>query len=66
MRRLIDNNRLYRDEPGRKVSGVCAGLAKHFDLPAWGVRLAVILLFFFAPVPVALAYVLGVLLIPVR
>ncbi len=64
MRDYLNTNQLYRDTVNGKVSGVCAGLAKHFNLDAWIVRIAAIAAFIFIPVPVAIAYVLGVVLIP--
>ena len=66
MKSYIDTNRIYRDNIRRKVSGVCAGVANHFRLPVWGVRVAAIAAFIFAPVPVALAYALAVLLLPTK
>jgi phage shock protein C len=64
MKSYIDTNRLYRDNVNRKVSGVCAGVAKHFGQEPWLVRVLTVACFVFLPVPTALAYVLGVLLIP--
>jgi phage shock protein C len=48
------------------VSGVCAGIARHFDInPNW-VRGATAIAFVMAPFAVALAYVLAVLLLKTR
>ena len=66
MKSYFDTNRLYRDEAQRKISGVCAGVAKHFELPVWAIRVLTVGAFIFAPVPVAIAYVLAVLLIPTK
>ena len=66
MRKYLDTNRLYKDNVRRKVSGVCAGIASHFRQPVWMVRVATLALFLFFPVPIAVAYLLGVLLIPNR
>lgn len=66
MSRSVNFQRMYRDTLRRKVSGVCAGVAKHFGFEPWMVRLAAIALFIFMPVPVAIAYVLAVVLIPAR
>lgn len=66
MRPHINVNRLYRDERRRKVSGVCAGIAKHFDVEPWIPRVAALVSFCFMPIPTAIAYVLAVLLIPIR
>ena len=66
MKSYFDTNRLYRDNIRRKISGVCAGVANHFEQPVWAVRVLAIVAFFFAPVPVAIAYALAVLLIPTK
>lgn len=66
LRSELDTQRIYRSKLRRKVSGVCAGLAAYFDSPVWLVRTLVVLAFLFVPVPVALAYLLGVLLLPSR
>ena len=64
MKDYLNTNQLYRDTVRARVSGVCAGLARHFNVDAWVVRLATIAAFIFFPFPVAIAYVLGVVLIP--
>lgn len=66
MKTVINNNRFYRDASNAKVSGVCAGLAKQFDVNPWLVRGAAVILFLFVPFAVALAYVLAVLLLKYR
>ena len=66
MRESYQLNRLYRDGRRAMVSGVCAGIARHFDInPNW-VRGATGIAFVMAPVAVALAYVLAVLLLKTR
>jgi phage shock protein C len=66
MRESYQLNRLYRDGRRAMVSGVCAGVARHFDInPNW-VRGATAIAFVMAPVAVALAYVLAVLLLKTR
>ena len=64
MKDYLNTSQLYRDTVKGKVSGVCAGLARHFNVDAWVVRLATIIAFIFIPFPIAIAYVLGVVLIP--
>lgn len=66
MKSYFDTNRLYRDNVRRKISGVCAGVANHFDQPTWAVRVLAVAAFIFAPVPAAIAYLLAVLLIPAK
>ncbi|WP_105264846.1 PspC domain-containing protein [Pseudoalteromonas sp. T1lg76] len=46
----------YRDALNKKISGVCAGFAKHHHLPIWLVRLAVIIVFLNAPIIMAALY----------
>ncbi len=59
-------HRLYRDPQHGVVGGVCAGIADYFGFRPGLVRLAVALgLFFFTP-PVILAYVIAVLVLPVK
>ena len=66
MRESYQLNRLYRDGRRAMVSGVCAGIARHFNIhPNW-VRGATAVGFLMAPVAVALAYVLAVLLLKTR
>jgi phage shock protein PspC (stress-responsive transcriptional regulator) len=66
MRKYFDINRLHRDTVHSKVSGVCAGLAKHWDQPRWLIRVAAIALLIALPMPTAVAYIMAVLLIPSR
>ncbi|MEI5639701.1 MULTISPECIES: PspC domain-containing protein [unclassified Pseudoalteromonas] len=40
----------------KKIGGVCAQLARRFDLPIWLTRLLTVLLFFKFPMLVVLAY----------
>lgn len=42
----INPNRLYRIPEKGKIAGVCAGLAEHFGIEVWLVRIAVVSLFF--------------------
>lgn len=66
MKDFLNTSQLYRDTLNAKVSGVCAGLARHFNVEAWVVRLATILAFVFMPMVVGIAYLLAVVLIPTR
>ena len=66
MKAVFDINRLYRDTTGGKVSGVCSGLAKHWQQPSWLIRVAAVALLITLPVPTAVAYVMAVVLIPTR
>ena len=63
MKTVINENRFYRDAANAKVSGVCAGVAKYFDLNVWLVRGLTIVAFLCLPFAVGLAYVLAILLL---
>ncbi|MCV2886642.1 PspC domain-containing protein [Aestuariibacter sp. AA17] len=66
MKSYIDTQQLHRSTLNKKVSGVCAGLARHFDVSVIWVRLAAIVAFIMFPMPVAIAYLMAVLLLPKR
>lgn len=57
-------NPIVRDSLNRKISGVCAGIAKHFELPVWMVRAATIGFGLFFPVAAVFGYFLAVVLMP--
>tara|TARA_R110002050_G_scaffold47261_6_gene110460 strand:- start:3874 stop:4104 length:231 start_codon:yes stop_codon:yes gene_type:complete len=56
--------RLSKDEDHKKLSGVCAGIAKHFELPRIVVRLATIGALIMLPVATGVAYVVASMLLP--
>lgn len=63
MKYVKNENRFFRDPQNALISGVCAGVAKYFDVkPIWP-RVAAVVGFLFAPFAIALAYVLAVLLL---
>jgi phage shock protein PspC (stress-responsive transcriptional regulator) len=66
MKTFGENRPFYKDTLHKKVSGVCAGLAKHFGFDPLWVRCAAVVVFIAMPIPVALAYVVAVLLLPNR
>jgi len=55
---------LAKDSRYKKLSGVCAGVAKHYDLPRLGVRIATIIALITFPVAVGVAYVVAAVLMP--
>ncbi|AWL12500.1 hypothetical protein HMF8227_02035 [Saliniradius amylolyticus] len=61
-----DVNRLSKRPALAKISGVCAGLARHFGFPVWAVRLAALLFLVVFTVPTLVAYVAAALLLPSR
>jgi len=62
--KMSSQKRIYRDLDSAVVSGVCAGLAKYFDVDAVWVRAAAVAGLFLAPVVVLAAYVAAVVLLP--
>ena len=58
------NRRLSKDSLHKKLSGVCAGIAKHYDLPRIVVRIAVIGALIMLPVATGVAYVVASVLLP--
>ncbi len=57
-------NRLYRSLSDTMVSGVCGGIARRVKAPVWLVRVTAVLALIVMPVPVAIAYLLAVILLP--
>ncbi len=55
----ISKNKRYK-----KLSGVCAGIAKHYCFPRLGVRIAAVSLFLLFPMAVAIAYLLAIIILP--
>jgi phage shock protein PspC (stress-responsive transcriptional regulator) len=63
MKTILNEKRFFRDAEHAKVSGVCAGIAKYFDINPWIVRALTIAAFLVVPFAVGLAYVLAILLL---
>ncbi len=66
MRDYFDVNRLYKDNLNRKISGVCAGLAKYWSVPTLLIRVVAIVCLITLPMVTAVAYVMATLLLPSR
>jgi phage shock protein C len=66
MRRYFEVNKLYKDSTHSKISGVCAGLARHWNVPRLLVRLVAIVCLITLPTVTAIAYITATLLIPSR
>ncbi|WP_371186809.1 PspC domain-containing protein [Thalassotalea maritima] len=66
MRYSSDHNTLRKDMANKTVSGVCAGVARYFDLPTIGVRAAVVVLGFMMPMTTIVAYFVAALVMPSR
>lgn len=66
MTETLSNKTLYRSARNKKITGVCAGLASYWNLPAWGVRAAAVVALICMPTVVAVAYLVASLLLPSR
>jgi len=54
---------LSKDTRNKKLSGVCAGIAKHYNFPRWGVRIAAIFALITFPVATGVAYMVAAMLL---
>lgn len=55
---------LCKDMQNKKLTGVCAGIAKHYDLPRLAVRIAAVAALIMLPVATGVAYVVASILLP--
>ncbi len=62
--KLSSQKRMYRDLDSGVISGVCAGVARYFDIDAVWVRVAALVGLFVATPVTLLAYVAAVILLP--
>ena len=58
------NKILSKDAQYKKLSGVCAGIAKYYDYPKLAVRLAAVGTLIIFPVPAGVAYIVASVLLP--
>jgi phage shock protein PspC (stress-responsive transcriptional regulator) len=58
------NKTLSKDTQHKKLTGVCAGIAKYYDYPRLAVRLGALGTFILFPVPAGVAYVVASILLP--
>lgn len=58
------NNKLSKDVAHKKLTGVCAGIAKHYDYPILGVRVAAVAALIVLPVATGVAYIVASVLLP--
>ena len=59
------NKKLYREKEGRKILGVCIGIANYFDIDPVIVRLAWVI-FIFCGGGGLIAYLIAALILPER
>jgi len=60
---LNEKNTLAKDVLHKKLSGVCAGVARHYGLPRWGVRAGAVVGFFMFPLAMIIAYLAATFLL---
>ncbi len=60
------NKTLTKDEVHKKLSGVCGGIAKHYNLPRIAVRIGAIIALLMFPIATGIAYLVATLLIPTK
>lgn len=63
-RDYLVRKQLTKDVLHKKLSGVCAGIAKYYQLPRLVIRIGAILALFAFPVVTGVAYVVATLLLP--
>ena len=60
------NKTLAKDMVHKKLSGVCGGIAKHYNLPRVAVRVGAIVSLLMFPVATGVAYLVATLLMPTK
>ncbi|TWX73016.1 PspC domain-containing protein [Colwellia sp. C1TZA3] len=60
------NKTLTKDVIHKKLSGVCGGIAKHYNLPRLAVRVGAIVALLIFPVATGVAYLVATMLIPTK
>ncbi len=58
------NKTLAKDSVHKKLSGVCGGIAKHYNLPRIAVRVGAIVALLMFPVATGVAYLVATILMP--
>ncbi len=58
------NKMLSKDRKHRKLTGVCAGIAKHYGYPRTVVRIAAVVVSIILPIATLVAYVVASILLP--
>lgn len=58
------NKKLAKDNKHKKLSGVCAGIAKYYDYPRLVIRLAVVAALIVLPAATGVAYIVASVLLP--
>lgn len=64
MNKFSSEKRIHRDMAGSVISGVCAGVARYFEVDAMWVRGAAVLALLMMPVVTVIAYVTAICVLP--
>ena len=56
----------FKDVLNKKLTGVCAGIAKYYDLPTWVTRFVAIMALLIMPTVTLVAYIVASILLPSR
>jgi phage shock protein PspC (stress-responsive transcriptional regulator) len=65
-RKYSVNKTLTKDVVHKKLSGVCGGIAKYYNLPRLAIRVAAILALLMFPVATGVAYLVATMLMPTK
>lgn len=66
MYRHYDSNTIYKDQTFKKLTGVCAGVARYYNKPRWMVRGAALASLIIFPMATGVAYVVATMLMRSR
>ena len=61
-----DSNTIYKDNANKKLTGVCAGIARHYDKEPWLIRCAALASLVLLPGATGVAYVVATILLRTR
>ena len=64
MEKQYQGNPICKDQLNRKLTGVCAGIGRHFNFPIWAVRTAAVVFTIMAPTAGIFGYFLASVLMP--
>lgn len=59
MYKYYDTNTIYKDQTFKKLTGVCAGVARHYQKPRWLVRTAALAALIVFPQVTGVAYIVA-------
>lgn len=66
MNRTYDNRTIYKETLHKKLSGVCGGIARYYNMERWLVRGLTLLALVVFPMATGIAYLVASILMPSR